>query len=248
MTTLEAIEKRISRRSYLNEPLDKNQITFLQSHINKLNKDSGLSIQFIEDGSYAFHGFMKSYGMFHGVQSFFALVGKEDDIHLNEKVGYYGEKLVLEATKLGLGTCWVGGTYDKKHCPCTLQDHEILVCVITVGKVEDKQTFKEKTVYKLAHRKTKPIEELYKSDVPVPDWFLQGIKAVGKAPSAVNRQPVTIRYQSDDKITASVASKGGYLLIDLGIAKLHFEAAAGGRFDLGNGADYKLTSSLQQQR
>lgn len=55
--------------------------------------------------------------MFSGVNSYFAMAGRRADLCLREKVGYWGEKLVLEATRLGLGTCWVGGTFDRRPAP-----------------------------------------------------------------------------------------------------------------------------------
>lgn len=41
-----------------------------------------------------------------------ALVSEKDPISA-EELGYYGEKLALLATHLGLGTCWVASTYDR---------------------------------------------------------------------------------------------------------------------------------------
>jgi hypothetical protein len=35
-----------------------------------------------------------------------ALKGKKSDEHLNEKLGYYGDYLLLEAVRQDLGTCW----------------------------------------------------------------------------------------------------------------------------------------------
>jgi len=39
---------------------------------------------------------------FKGVRSLLAMSGKKLDVILKEKVGYYGELLVLEATKMNL--------------------------------------------------------------------------------------------------------------------------------------------------
>jgi len=233
MTDLEAIEKRYSRRSYLNTRIDNSNLKVLKATIENYNKVSGLSIQLIEEGRETFHGLTKSYGMFSGVQSFFALVGSTEDLNLKEKVGYYGELLVLEATKLGLGTCWVGGSFDRKHCPCTIKEKEALICVIALGNVEEKQSFKEKTIHKMTHRRPKPLEFFYTSDVPAPDWFLAGMKAVYIAPSTANSQPVHFTLKNDIVI-AQVKSTNYFQLVDLGIAKAHFELATGRHFELGN--------------
>lgn len=246
MTDIEAINLRYSRRSYLDKPIQAAALEHLMAVITKYNETSGLHIQLIEDGSNSFKGLLKSYGMFSGVRSFFALVGKNGDANLKEKAGYYGELLVLEATKLGLGTCWVGATYDRKHCPCTVKEDETLVCVIPVGYSQEKQDFREKLIYKATHRKSKPLEEFYTSDSQVPDWFLSGMEAVGKAPSAVNAHPVHGEYRSG-KVILFIKDPGQYRLVDLGIAKLHFELGAKackegamtGSFPLGNPAEFK---------
>lgn len=236
MTDLEAIDLRHSRRGYLGTPIAKESIAELVKAIELYNMASGLSIQFVEDGREAFRGFTMAYGMFSGVRSYIAIVGKTSDEHLKEKAGYYGERLVLLATKLGLGTCWVGGTFNKSRCSCTVHQDESLVLLILVGNVEAKKGFKENAIYRLAHRGTKPVEKLYVSDTEVPDWFLEGMKAVQKAPSAVNLQPVLFLYQHGI-VSAEVKEPTHLQLVDLGIAKAHFEIGAGrGRFELGNGA------------
>jgi hypothetical protein len=237
MNTLDAIQKRQSRRTYLDTPIAPENIQKLEYLIKEYNEQSGLSFQLILDGREAFQGLHTTYGLFHGVNSFIAAVGKAADPDLNEKAGYYGELLVLEATKLELGTCFVGGTFNRKRCPVKQKPDETLVYVITVGNVAAEKGFKEKTMYSLVHRHTKAIEEFYDSDQnDIPDWFLAGIRAVQKAPSAINRQPVHFHYRSGT-VTAEVPNISGQAL-DLGIAKANFELAAGGKFAFGNGAAF----------
>ena len=233
MTDLEAIKLRQSRRGYQGTPIATASIKQLQVLIEQYNKTANLTIQFVEDGREAFQGFNLGYGMFSGVRSYLAMVGKTADLHSKEKVGYYGELLVLESTKLGLGTCWVGGTFNRNHCPCKVAEDETLVCLITIGNVNEKKGFRENAIYKLAHRGTKSLEQLYSTDAPTPNWFLEGINAVQKAPSAINQQPVYFIFKNGT-VTAEVTHTQNHQPIDLGIAKSHFEIAAGGRFELGN--------------
>lgn len=242
MNDMEAINLRHSRRGYLATPIVPESVNRLKAKVEHCNKESGLSIQFIEDGGEAFRGFTLGYGMFSGVQSYFAIVGKVSDPQVKEKAGYYGELLVLESTKLGLGTCWVAGTFNRSHCPAVINSDETLLCLITVGNVAEKKGFKENAIYKLSHRGSKPVEEMYSSDTQVPDWFLEGMKAVQKAPSAINKQPVFFKYHSDN-ITAEIKNTANHEPIDLGIAKLHFELAAGGKFKFGNGAPFMKLNS-----
>ena len=236
MTKLEAIDERRSRRLYLNQPIEASHLSKLHDLITLYNTESGLSIRFLEDGSSAFSSFRKSYGLFSGVRSLLVLAGPKNDPDLKEKVGYYGEMLVLEATILGLGTCWVGGTFDTKSTIYQLNEAEALVCVIPVGYVET-LSFKEKMVHQMVAGKSKSIDQLLNADSKLPEQYLEAMKAVQKAPSAANRQPVHFEW-SQGIMTSFTVDDGKFNLVDLGIVKAHFEVATGGRFELGNPARF----------
>ena len=240
MTDLEAIEKRVSRRTYLGEPVGEEDAAYFEGLIAQFNAESGLQIQLVRDGGKAFEGFRRCYGMFSNVRSYFAMVGKYADLYLNEKIGYYGEKLVLEATKRGLGTCWVGGTFDRKACPCQVKSGWELPCVITVGAVSEDWAFKERMLYKLIHRPVKRPEQLLTGEAEAPEWVRAALPAVSLAPSSLSRHPVTLRWLGD-KVTAAVPTYADHQSIDLGIAKLHFELAAQvpGSWSWGNGSAYR---------
>ena len=65
-----------------------------------------------------------------------------------------------------------------------------------------------------------------------PAWVLAAMEAVRLAPSAVNRQKPVFTYDGGT-VTAAVDASRAMDWIDLGIAKLHFAEAAGGRFTFG---------------
>lgn len=241
MTELEAIQVRTSRRSYQSTPIEQEKIDKLRSLIEECNAQSGLHIQFVEDGSAAFSSFTKSYGMFSGVRSLFAMVADVSDPHHLEKIGYFGERLVLRATMLGLATCWVGGSFDRSACPCELRENEKLVCVITVGYATKQVGIKERSLYRLTHLASKKVDQLYSADQTPPDWIMEGVKAVSLAPSAINRKPVRVRY-IDGRVLIGFDKLDVSCFIDLGIAKYHFELAAGGRFPYGNNAPFEKRS------
>ena len=106
MEQKQAIEQRISRRSFLQTPIEQQILRQLLEAIEEVNETSGLTVSYLEDGSDAFAGF-KSYGMFDGVRAMLVLKGNRELAFLKEKVGYYGEQLILKATELGLGSCWI---------------------------------------------------------------------------------------------------------------------------------------------
>jgi hypothetical protein len=222
------IENRISRRNYIETPIESEKVEVLRKLIEELNEKSGLSIKFIEDASDAFSGFRKSYGMLKGVHSVILLQGDVSDANLKEKCGYFGEIVVLEAIKLGLGTCWVGGSFEKGNKAFIDEVTSIKpVCVITIGNVPENKSAREKLIYKLTHRKSKSAYEMYKSDITPPDWFLSGMDAVAKAPTAANSQKVFFELLADGDVKASVPGNSEFDLVDLGICKLHFELGSG---------------------
>ncbi|WP_315109486.1 nitroreductase family protein [Clostridium intestinale] len=236
MDYLKAIEQRVSTRSYLETVIEKEKISLLINEIKEGNKKYGLSISFLEDGSNAFNSFGKSYGMFKGVRSVIVMKGPKNDIHLKEKLGYVGEKVILRATSLGLATCWVGGSFERENPIFSVSEGEEFVCVITVGIAADKKSLIGSLVNKI--KRTKDIEAFYTADNAIPDWFVAGITAVQKAPSAKNSQKVHFTY-NDGIVRAGVPDSYRFDLIDLGIAKLHFELATGGSFSLGNNSEFQ---------
>lgn len=231
-----AIENRVSRRKYEKEPITGGEKENIISLINQLNEASGLTMAFIEDGSAAFGKLRKSYGLFTNVRSLILMKGRKDDKDLKEKVGYYGEELVLSITDLDLGTCWVGGTFDRDEL--TIDDGEELVCVVVTGKVEA-PSLTEKMMRSATHRKVKSMEERIVSDCPLPQWVQKGMKAVLLAPSAKNTQKVMFKYENST-LSAQIANDYSMDLIDLGIAKKHFELGADGTFKFGNGGVFRL--------
>lgn len=233
---LSAIENRVSRRKFEKEPITGWEKENIISLINQLNEASGLTMAFMEDGSGAFGKLRKSYGLFTNVRSIILMKGKKDDKDLKEKIGYYGEDLVLSITDLGLGTCWVGGTFDKEEL--TIDTSEELACVVVVGKVAE-PSIREKIVRSATHRKVKIMEERIISTQTLPQWVQDGMKAVLLAPSAKNTQKVMFKYENNT-LSAQITNDYSMDLIDLGIAKKHFEVGAGGKFEFGNGAIFHL--------
>lgn len=239
MTLCEAIDSRRSRRKYLTTPINNDIIEKLQSLAIEYSQKANIRIEFVLNDASAFNGLRKSYGMFSGVRNYAGLIADKDDFTSMERLGYYGEILTLHAVSMGLGTCWVGGSFDRKMCPFTLSGNEMIICTISVGNVNDQSSLKEKLIRSVTHRNTKTIEQMLVSDKPVPEWFMAGMRAVQKAPSAVNRQPVLFSFK-DDKVTAGVKDYNDIgSVLDLGIAKAHFELGVGrGTWDFGNNAEF----------
>lgn len=119
MTLQEAIEARHSVRAYKNESLAEDVSRRLEEEIAEVNQKGRLHIQLIQDEPKAFQGTLAKYGKFRNVTSYLVMAGRKAD-DLDERIGYYGEHLVLLAQTLGLNTCWVGLSYKKIPAPMCL--------------------------------------------------------------------------------------------------------------------------------
>lgn len=215
MTELEAIWARHSVRRYLNKPLRPDELAALRAEVDACNRESGLHIQLVVNETRAFEGSMARYGKFSGVQNYFALVGKAGP-DLQEKCGYWGERLVLKAQTMGLNTCWVALTFTKVKSAYTLGGGEKLAAVIALGHGETQGV----------PHKSKSLEEVARAEGPMPDWFRAGMEAVLLAPTAVNQQKFLFTLEKDGRVSAQ-PGHAFYVKMDLGIAKYHFEVGAG---------------------
>jgi len=215
MDLLEAIKKRHSVRQYSDKKIEGNIKKDLLDAIDKCNRESGLNIQLCLDNEEVFNGgFFARFISFKNVRNCIAIVGKKSK-DLDEKTGYYGEKLVIKATQLGLNTCWVAGGYNKSKVNVEIEKDEKLVIVIAIGYgIDDGK----------AH-KVKPIEKLGSAKGEMPQWFEKGLESAQLAPTARNQQKFKFILLNDNIVKAET-SFGFFTKIDLGIAKYHFEIGA----------------------
>lgn len=222
MTLLEAIEARHSVRAYKEQPLADEIVKELQERIVALNREGHLHIQLILNEPKAFQGTLAKYGKFRGVSNYIVMAGKQAD-DLDERVGYYGEQLVLLAQTLGLNTCLVGLSYSKVPGTYVLEAGEKIACYISIGYGATQG---------VGH-KVKTVEQVSRSLVdPAPSWFNKGVEAALLAPTAVNQQKFSFEYVGISHNRHQVRARKGFSLIgytrmDLGIAKYHFEVGAG---------------------
>ncbi len=214
MTIAEAMKRRHSVRKYKDKPLETQTIDALKKEIDACNKESGLNIQLVVNEPKAFDSLMAHYGKFSGVANYIAMIGEKGP-DLEEKCGYYGERLVLFAQQSGLNTCWVAMTYKKVKTAFTVGDGEKLCIVIALGYGKTEGT----------PHKSKKAAAVYKADGPVPNWFRKGIDSALLAPTAMNQQKFCFVLKG--KRVSVKPGIGFYTKIDMGIAKYHFEIGTG---------------------
>lgn len=213
MEMLEIMKKRHSVRSYDVRPIESEKRDILNALVSEINTEADLHIQIMYDEPKCFDSFMAHYGKFSGVTSYIALVGKKSS-ELEQKLGYYGEKLVLKAEELGLNTCWVAMTHGKSGAKT--DKGEKTVCLISLGYGSVSGT----------PHKNKPLSAVCNVSADSPEWFIKGVEAALLAPTAMNQQKFFFELLPDGNVRAS-HGRGFYTKLDLGIASFHFEAISG---------------------
>ena len=228
----EAIEARHSVRAYKDQPLSEDVVKVLEDEVAIINKEGSLHIQLILNEPKAFQGTLAKYGKFRNVKNYLVMAGKQAE-DLDERVGYYGERLVLLAQTLGLNTCWVGLSYSKVPGTYVLDEGEKIVCYIAIGYGETQGvSHKIKTVEQVSRSAVRTLGSSKNASDITPSWFKKGVEAALLAPTAVNQQKFSFEYVGMEDGRHQVRAKKGFSLIgytqiDLGIAKYHFEIGAG---------------------
>lgn len=210
MDLMQAMQARHSVRQYKNQPLEPAAAAALRQEITACNQQGGLHIQLVANEPKAFDGWMAHYGKFSGVTNYIALIGPKGPL-LEERCGYYGERLVLKAQQLGLNTCWVAMTYSKIKTAFSVAPGEKLCVVIALGYGQTQGT---------AHT-SKSVRQVSRTEGNMPEWFENGVRAALLAPTAMNQQQFTFTLKGD-RVRAQ-AGPGFYSKVDLGIVKYHFE-------------------------
>lgn len=169
-----------------------------------------------------------------GTKCFAAVIAKKGSRYMG---GYVGEAFVLECTAMGLGTCWLGGTYKKSAVKqfINLSSDETLLCIIAVGEYErsGSKPGKHKSLEQLTCMSKAEFNEL-------PSWQQDAIRCARIAPSAMNKQPWEVELENENVFIARISNNFGYGEVDCGIAMLHIELGAAnngvyGEWDLETG-------------
>lgn len=214
MTIEQAMNERHSVRNYQDKAIDEETVNALNELIEECNREGNLHIQLLTDAGNTFNRFLSKAMGLASAPSVIACVGPDDDT-LDERIGYYGEKIVIRAQQLGLNTCWAG-TYNKKSVEAEINTGERLAIVIAIGYgVNNGRPHKSKSISAVIRG----------NETDMPEWFIDGVKMALLAPTAVNQQKFEFVLKDDG---FEVVDKGGIMSkIDKGIVKYHFEIGSG---------------------
>jgi len=232
----QAINARCSRRIYdKNKPIGTEARNSLHDVCSGFTPYSGVRVEFVDEPpDDIFANALGFYGNIKDAPAFLAFIGDTSDPNMQEKMGYTGEAAILEATSLGLGTCWVALTYNARVVKSMIKlgKNEKLICVSPVGYTTEKWSLEEKVLSGFgSNHKRKPLQTMVSGlpEAQWPAWAKTGVEAARLAPSAVNRQPWGFRIE-ERSITVLVKSRGPEfniaMRLDCGIAMLHLELGA----------------------
>lgn len=228
---LDAVSVRRSRRSFDGRMPEPPLLEALRRHVGGYRPYADARVVLVDEApADLFTGIVGSYGRVTGAASALIFVGPAAS-GADQHVGYAGEAAVLEATALGLQTCWVGGMFrgPVANDLAGTGRSERVFAVSPVGHATPERSRAERLVYGPGKAKQRlPLDIIAPGHESWPAWALAGAEAVRLAPSAMHRQPWRLRLDQgcltisvDGASTPRVTKR-----LDVGIAMLHFEVGA----------------------
>lgn len=233
----EIIKRRHSVRSYKNIELSKEILEKIHNYLNEINNSEGIfggsaRVELVQKHTEEKEVKLGTYGVIKGANYYLAVAYKDSDYAL-EDLGFLFEKVILYCTSLGLGTVWLGGTFNKSNFSKAIQlsEAEKLPIVAPVGIEEEKKSIIAK-VFAGSSSKRKDFGQVFfneKFDTPLTyeeaKDYSEVLEMVRIAPSAMNKQPWRILKEGN---TYHIYSEGKSEIskIDIGICMCHFYLCA----------------------
>ena len=240
----EIIKTRHSVRTYTEQAVPEETKRKILEYIETLANpfEAKAAFKLLESGTASNPAKLGTYGVIKGARNFIGATVKDEAFAL-EGLGYEFEKLILYITSLGMGTCWLGGTFKRSEFAkaMSVQDGELFPAISPFGYSAGKRSFTDSMFRFVAKSDTRKAwaELFFRQDFSAPlsaaeAGIYQGpLEMVRLAPSASNKQPWRIVkdrnichfYQNQ---TPGYSKSFGYDIqrIDMGIAACHFHLTA----------------------
>ncbi len=246
----EIVRQRFSCRNYIENPIKEDTRQLLVDYLSSIGDGPfGSRARFelaaaTEQDRRALKG-LGTYGFIRGATGFIIGAIQRDENNL-EDFGFLLEQIILLATDIGLGTCWLGGSFTKSSFArkISAKESELVPAVVSVGYIA---------------KKPRRIESLFRSGggtdrrLPWEQLFFEGrfgaplaeesageytrpLEMVRLAPSASNRQPWRILKDGNrwhfylqrtpgyrERMLVKLFTAADLQRIDMGIALSHFE-------------------------
>ncbi len=249
----EIIKQRYSCRTYQDKPIDEDQQGLLSEFLaSKSGGPMGSRARFVliaaTDRDRASLKGLGTYGFIKGAVGFIVGAAERAPKDL-EDYGYLMEHAVLFATDLGLGTCWLGGTFSKSSFArkVAATPREVVPAVTAVGYIAEGGKSRDRIRKRAGSDLRLPWESLFFDEgfeEPLTreraGCHAEQLEMIRLAPSASNKQPWRIVRIGAVWHFFLQRTKGygkGSLLfrllhladlprVDMGIAMCHFELTA----------------------
>ena len=244
---IDTIKSRTSCRtfspSHLNEE-DKKKITDilfdtdLTSPFNDTIKNCRFEIVELENKNPEEKRKLGTYGFIKGASQFIIGITRKSK-NVKEEFGYVFEKLILKFTGQGFGTCWLGGTFNRKNYAKTIhmEENEYILCISPIGIPAASRRLSDKLIRRaIKAKKRKNWEDLFFEDnfsSPLAKNSAENyeipLDMVRLAPSAGNKQPWRILKEKDRNVFHFYWIIGKNMnynklhKVDIGIAVCHFD-------------------------
>ena len=225
----EEIAKRASRRSFDGSPVAPDALGRLHALCMRFRPSPRARLVMLDDApSELFTGLVGSYGAVKGARSAALFVATAEGW---VDAGYAGEALILEATRLGVDTCWLAGSFGKKLAQTLthLDAGESVVAVTPLGRGSAGPSLSERAIHTFGRTQArKPLEEIAPAVLTDqwPTWAMTAVEAARLAPSGANGQPWRFRLDDDALVLSGIPKPYWTAPLDYGIAMLHAELGA----------------------
>lgn len=249
LSNIEIIKKRHSVRSFKNKKLSDRVIQLITAKIDSLQSGyfkNEIKFYLVNKANLQTNINFETYGLFKRAKYFLVSVVDENSYNdqIYEDLGYLFESLVLYVTGLGLGSCWVCGTFNQRKFRKALEldDDEVIPAICPIGYSTANLSIREKIMKRMARSNSrKPWHQLFFEDglskpliQDIVGKYSIPLEMVRMAPSARNIQPwriikigVYFHFYLDGKSNfLSVFDSYNFHLVDIGIAMAHFELSA----------------------
>ena len=253
MTLHEAIKERKSVRTYTGEAPSSSimsQIREFAQQVGSVLPNRHARAVVIDrevDGKIGTYGFIRK------AAGFVAIVQKGNEALDAVNAGMAGEKLVLQLTTIGIGTCWLGGTFSHGEVArmANPEQDEHIAAIIAYGYAATREYMGARLMASLVGaRKRKPFESLFEVDSNC--QCHAALESMRLAPSSSNSQPWRVVEQGGDFHFFCV-EKRKLNLLDMGIGMFHFAICdSAGKWIIDEGAaalrpdwTYILTRNLK---
>ncbi|MFH1214132.1 MAG: nitroreductase family protein [Candidatus Neomarinimicrobiota bacterium] len=244
---IQIIRQRSSQRSYSGEPLNALHRAKISVMLNEIGHGPfGNRVRFslvsMQDENSDKPVKLGTYGFISGARDFIVgTIGR--DQNACEDYGYLLERIILQVTDWGLGTCWLGGSFNKSAFAraIDLAENEIIPAVTPIGYTATRRTLRDQVIRLAINSKVrKPWSEIFFNQTfaqplttQAAGEFVEVLEMVHLAPSASNKQPWRILKTGEGfhfflRRTPGYGSafKADLQKVDMGIALSHFELTA----------------------